>query len=165
MDLWYVSDTLQLGHWGTKPQFLHETKLENPLLFKNNIDWWPLSKFEAISSISLRLKILILPSAISLRISTMVVFGSGALLTRSGILRSAYFPLCARNLLSISGVALARSTTEPCCLALNFAISIASYLGVNSDLYVFSCSSSTIISPIFLNGAKTALRAPTTIST
>ena len=62
-----------------------------------------------------------------------------------------------------SGVALPNNNGHLFTCAINDAISFASYLGVDSDLYELSCSSSIIIIPILSKGANIADLAPITI--
>ena len=141
------------------PQSLHITKVENPLLFKNNIVCFLFFKFSSISSCSFWLIIERLPFASSFLKSTISIVGRlelFALFVNSIIFLDLLYVV-------ISGVALPSTNGISFFLAIYLAISFALYFGDISDLYDESCSSSIIIIPKFFIGAKIADLAPISI--
>ena len=141
--------------------------VEYPRRFKKSITCLPAPSCSFIDWQSLPPITDVFPDLSSSRISVTVTSGILTLLYLSVSFISRYMPSSLLLYVATDGVALPSIRTPLLSLSCRrfTDTSTVSYLGVWSDLYVDSCSSSTTISPRCSSGANTADLAPMTIST
>ena len=116
------------------PQSLHIINVANPLLFKNNIVCFFSLILFAIFSCKFWLIIVLLPCASSFLKSTISTSGREELFALFVSSNSSISPSNAFLYVSMSGVALPKTTGKLYCFARYDAISLALYLGLVSDL-------------------------------